>query len=66
MKQNRKWKNMPEKPEVITVAKKLESKIIGKKIKKVNVLYERIIEYPKVQEFTNKIINQTREGFIYG
>ena len=34
---------MPEKPEVITVAKKLEKKILGKKIIDVNILYQLIV-----------------------
>ncbi len=49
---------MPEKPEVITVSKKLESKILNKKILDVNVLYNNIIEYPTVDEFTKQIRNQ--------
>ena len=34
---------MPEKPEVITVAKSLERSLIGRKIQKVEVYYENII-----------------------
>ena len=49
---------MPEKPEVITVAKKLETRILNKTIKEVNILYERIIEYPKVGEFISNIKEQ--------
>lgn len=49
---------MPEKPEVITVAKKLEKMLIGRKITGVKVLYERIIESPSVNVFKKRIINQ--------
>ena len=34
---------MPEKPEVITVAKTLEKKIIGKKITEAKVYYDNVI-----------------------
>ena len=34
---------MPEKPEVITVAKTLEKKIIGKTITGANVYYDNVI-----------------------
>lgn len=50
---------MPEKPEVITVAKKLEKKLLNKKIVDVTVLYSRIVEYPSVEEFKKNIKNQT-------
>ncbi|MBQ8234582.1 MAG: DNA-formamidopyrimidine glycosylase [Bacilli bacterium] len=50
---------MPELPEVETVKNTLKSKILNKKIKEVNVLYEGIIEYPNVEEFIEKIKNQT-------
>ena len=50
---------MPELPEVETVKNTLKSKILNKKIKEVNVLYEGIIEYPNVEEFMEKIKNQT-------
>ena len=49
---------MPEKPEVITVARKLEKKLIGRKILSVNVLYPRIIDYPSVEEYIKNIKNQ--------
>ena len=49
---------MPEKPEVITVAKKLENKIKERKIEKVVVLYPRIIEYPEVSSFIQNCQNQ--------
>ena len=49
---------MPEKPEVITVARKLESKLIGRKILSVDIYHNNMIEYPSVDEFKNKIKNQ--------
>lgn len=50
---------MPEKPEVITVAKKLEKKILGKKIIDVNILYPKMIDYPDIVTFKKCIKNQT-------
>lgn len=49
---------MPEKPEVITVARKLEKRLIGKKIIEVNILYPRIIDYPSAEEFEKNICLQ--------
>ena len=49
---------MPEKPEVITVAKKLEKKLIGRKITSVEVYHNNMIDYPSVKEFKEKIKNQ--------
>lgn len=49
---------MPEKPEVITVAKKLENKLIGKKILSVEVYHDNMIDYPSVDELKNEIKNQ--------
>ena len=49
---------MPEKPEVITVARKLETKLIGKSILNVDVYHENMIDYPTVKEFKKNIINQ--------
>ena len=49
---------MPEKPEVITVARKLESKLIGRKIMSVDVYHNNMIDYPSVDEFKEKIKNQ--------
>lgn len=49
---------MPEKPEVITVAKKLESKLINKKILNVEIFYDNVIEYPSVNDFKENIKNQ--------
>lgn len=50
---------MPEKPEVITVAKKLESKLIGETIEKVEVFHQNMIEYPKLETFQKEIVSQT-------
>lgn len=50
---------MPEKPEVITVAKKLEKKLLNKKIVDVEVLYSKIIEFPSVDDFVRQIKNET-------
>jgi len=50
---------MPELPEVETVKNTLKPKLINKKITDINVLYDNIIEYPSVKEFSKKILNQT-------
>lgn len=49
---------MPEKPEVITVARSLKEKILNKKITDVKVLWDNIIATPK-DEFIKNIKNQT-------
>lgn len=49
---------MPEKPEVITVAKKLETKLIGKTITNVEVYHDNMIDYPTVKDFKKNIVNQ--------
>ena len=49
---------MPEKPEVITVAKNLISPLIGKTIMNCNVYWNSIIASPKVEEFMRQIRNQ--------
>ena len=49
---------MPEKPEVITVAKSLKKKILNKKITDVKVLWNNIIATPR-NEFIKNIKNQT-------
>ena len=54
---------MPEKPEVITVTKKLEKRLLNKKITDCIVYYNKIIEYPSVEEFIKKIKNQTMKSF---
>lgn len=50
---------MPELPEVETVKETLKSKILGKKIKNVKILYAGIIEYPTSDEFIKQIIGET-------
>ena len=50
---------MPELPEVETVKRTLKPKLIGKTIKKVDVLYSNIIAYPKIEEFIKQIENQS-------
>jgi len=50
---------MPELPEVETVKNSLKQLVLNEKIISVNVLYDKIIAYPKVEEFKNKLINQT-------
>ena len=50
---------MPEKPEVLTVVASLKSKIIGKTISDVDVLWDNIIAVPSVSEFKKKLIGKT-------
>lgn len=50
---------MPEKPEVVTVARSLESKILHKTITECHVFWNNIIAYPSVQDFIKKVIGQT-------
>ena len=54
---------MPEKPEVITVAKKLEKRLLNKKIISSKVYYNNIIDYPSVEDFCKNIQNQTIRSF---
>ena len=54
---------MPEKPEVITVTKKLERRLKGRKITDCRVIYEPIIDYPSFQEFSARIKGQTMHEF---
>ena len=54
---------MPEKPEVITVTKKLEKRLKNRKIIDVQVRYDKIIDYPSLEEFKEKIKNQTFNSF---
>ncbi len=49
---------MPEKPEVVTVAKKLKLRLVGKKILKVQVRWNNIIEGISVPEFQEKLIGE--------
>jgi formamidopyrimidine-DNA glycosylase len=49
---------MPEKPEVITVARKLEQRLINKEIKSVDVLYDNIVMYPDISLFKKNIVGE--------
>lgn len=49
---------MPEKPEVMTVAKTLEKELIGKTIIKAKVYWDNMIEYPSKDKFLKEIKNQ--------
>lgn len=46
---------MPEKPEVITVARKLEQKLLNKTIENVDILYSNIVLYPDTLTFKENI-----------
>ena len=48
---------MPEKPEVITVARKLEKRLIDRKIINVEVFHNNMIDYPSVEDFKKNIKN---------
>lgn len=50
---------MPEKPEVITVANKLKTKLINRKITSVEIYYDKMIDYPSPKEFEKNIVNET-------
>lgn len=50
---------MPELPEVETVRRTLEGQIINKKITKIEIYYDKIIENVTKEEFQNKLVNQT-------
>jgi len=54
---------MPEKPEVITVTKKLEKRLLNKTITDCKVYYNSIIDYPSVDEFISRIKNQKMNSF---
>ena len=49
---------MPELPEVETVRKSLKLRLVGKKIMRVRIYHDNIIEYPRVDEFKKDIVNQ--------
>ena len=49
---------MPELPEVETVKETLKLRLVDRKITKVDVYHDNIIEYPTVVEFKKQIINQ--------
>lgn len=50
---------MPELPEVETVKESLKLKLIGKKIRSVNILWDNIIAYPSKEQFAIEIGNKT-------
>ena len=45
---------MPEKPEVITVTKKLEKRLLNRKITDCKVYYKPITDYPSSSEFIDR------------
>lgn len=49
---------MPELPEVETVKESLKLKLLGQKIEDTNIMYPKIIEYPVVSEWMEKIKGQ--------
>ena len=49
---------MPELPEVETVKNNLKKILVNKTIVGVNVIYDKIIEYPTQEEFKKEIINE--------
>ena len=49
---------MPEKPEVITVARKLKQHLIGLSFKNVEIYHNNVIAYPTVEEFKENIKNK--------
>ena len=49
---------MPEKPEVITVARTLEKQVIGKTITDTVIYWDNIIAYPDVSSFQKEIVGQ--------
>lgn len=50
---------MPEKPEVITVAKKLKMHLLNRRFIKADVYHNNIIAGIKVADFKSKLVNQT-------
>ena len=49
---------MPEKPEVVTVARSLQSELLGRKIFECQIYWDNIIAYPTVDEFREMIMDQ--------
>ena len=49
---------MPELPEVETVKETLKLRLVGKRIKSVNILWDNIIAYPSKEEFIKQIGNK--------
>lgn len=54
---------MPEGPEVQVVVSTLERQLKNYTIKDVDVFYDRLIEYPSIQEFKEQLCNQTFRSF---
>ena len=54
---------MPEKPEVITVTKKIEKILKGRKIIDVDIRYSKMIDYPSKEDFEKKIKGQKFNSF---
>ena len=50
---------MPELPEVETIKEQLKKELLNRKITKVKVLYDGIIEYPTSTLFEQQLVNQT-------
>ncbi len=50
---------MPEKPEVITVARKLEKRLIGRTIQSMEIYHDNMIDYPTPKEIKERIKNET-------
>lgn len=53
---------MPELPEVETIKNELLPHVIGRKIKGVDVYWDRMVKYPSVKEFSLKITGQKITG----
>ena len=52
---------MPEMPEIETIRRSLEPHIKGKKIKKIDLLLERQIQWPTPGEFVFRLLFHTIE-----
>ena len=50
---------MPELPEVETVKEGLKKQVLNKRIKDIVLYYDKLIEYPNINEFKSNIIGQT-------
>ena len=54
---------MPEKPEVITVARKLEKKLINTTITSIEVYHDNMIDYPSVDEIKKSMQGKSKLTF---
>lgn len=52
---------MPEKPEVVTVARTLQPKLVGRSITDCSVYWDNIIAFPTTDEFKKRVIGQKIE-----